>query len=1049
MTSPKVRAGDGFVFRTPLLPVTLLEEWGRAPDPRRYLMDLVAQPEIREALYVASPSLYDAIDAWLEAPAANQRIEAPIAKYVARMMGRSTPFGLFGGVSVGKLGRETKLQLVPRGEYRRRTRIDNDYLFVLVAALAQRPDVRAKLTYRPSTSLYRGAGRWRYAEARLAGSDRSYHLVSVEPTPYLDATLERAARGARYEELVTPLVGDDVTVDEARGYIDELVAAQVLVPDLGVYITGPEPIDGLLAQLETAGLEDARQILDDVRSKIHAIDSRGLGNPPGSYQAIETALEPLPARVDRSRLFQVDMVKPAAATLSTRVAADVAAAIAQLGQIRSGRGAMEEFKAAFRARWEDRAVPLVEVLDEESGIGFEVSNAPGAEGAPLLAGLPFAGGSPDLRAPWSRVEQHMLWRLATALASGADEIVLDDTDLEAMKLATPAALPDAFSVMLRIAATPDELARGEHRLTLEGTNGPSGAKILGRFCHAAPEIDAMVRAHHAAEEALRPDVVFAEIVHLNEGRIGNILCRPVLREHEIVYLGVSGAPREKQILLDDLLVSVRGDRIVLTSRRLGKEIQPRLTTAHNYRLRSLGAYRFLCALATHDRDNASWSWGVLGTAPFLPRVRIGRVIVSRAEWNLSKRDLEPITNAVRAANKAPSKRSEVATAVAALRDARKLPRMFVIAAADNELPIDLDNPLLAAVFADEVSGADAVQLTELFPAPDRSVVTGPEGSFSNEIVLTFTRQPDKTVPASQPAAPAPAIRRTFSPGSEWLFAKIYCGTSTGDRVLREIVGPVARDAIASGDAREWFFLRYRDSDPHVRVRFRGEPARLCGNVLPALERACTVLVQEGAVHKLVLDTYVRETERYGGDRGIELVEQLFWRDSEAVLAIVDLLDGDEGAVARWKLCVRGIDSLLDAIGLTPEQRMKICADGKESLGRELRAETPLWSKIGEKFTRERGDLEVMFDREPARDAAHDYEPGFAVLAQRDAAIRELAVELRRRDAAGELSPNIEGFAWSLVHMHANRLLHASQRAQEMVLYDFVRRLHAAKRARSK
>jgi hypothetical protein len=34
-------------------------------------------------------------------------------------------------------------------------------------------------------------------------------------------------------------------------------------------------------------------------------------------------------------------------------------------------------------------------------------------------------------------------------------------------------------------------------------------------------------------------------------------------------------------------------------------------------------------------------------------------------------------------------------------------------------------------------------------------------------------------------------------------------------------------------------------------------------------------------------------------------------------------------------------------------------------------------------------------------------------------------------------------------MHANRMLHASARAQEMVLYDFLRRLHAAKRARGK
>ncbi|HTR53041.1 MAG TPA: lantibiotic dehydratase C-terminal domain-containing protein, partial [Kofleriaceae bacterium] len=53
----------------------------------------------------------------------------------------------------------------------------------------------------------------------------------------------------------------------------------------------------------------------------------------------------------------------------------------------------------------------------------------------------------------------------------------------------------------------------------------------------------------------------------------------------------------------------------------------------------------------------------------------------------------------------------------------------------------------------------------------------------------------------------------------------------------------------------------------------------------------------------------------------------------------------------------------------------------------------------------------------------------------------------RRDTAGELAPRFADLGWSLAHMHANRLLHASQRAQEMVLYDFLRRLHAARKAR--
>src|SRR5262249_20399114 len=160
-----------------------------------------------------------------------------------------------------------------------------------------------------------------------------------------------------------------------------------------------------------------------------------------------------------------------------------------------------------------REVALAEALDEESGIGFEAARGPGSEGSPLLAGLGFPGGAGDSTVPWRGLEAHMLGRLATALAAGANEIVLEAADFDTMALPRPARLPDAFAVRARLAAPPDELARGELSIMFEGTSGPSGAKLLGRFCHASPDIDDMVRAHHAAEEALQPEPVFAEIVH--------------------------------------------------------------------------------------------------------------------------------------------------------------------------------------------------------------------------------------------------------------------------------------------------------------------------------------------------------------------------------------------------------------------------------------------------------------------------------------------------------------------------------------------------------
>ncbi len=287
------------------------------------------------------------------------------------------------------------------------------------------------------------------------------------------------------------------------------------------------------------------------------------------------------------------------------------------------------------------------------------------------------------------------------------------------------------------------------------------------------------------------------------------------------------------------------------------------------------------------------------------------------------------------------------------------------------------------------------------------------------------------------------------PAGEWLYPKLYSGESTGDALMREVIAPVVREAMASGAADRWFFIRYSDPDNHVRVRLHGDPARLWGEALPALHRAAQPLLDSGAIYKLVLDTYEREVERYGGDHGIELVEELFWRDSEAILGIVELLDGDAGADARWRLAVRGVDALLDALGFDDAARARVLSSGRDMLGNEFHADTAFWARVGDRFTKERPSLETVFARDPAVDADHDLEPGFTLLAERDRLIAPIGEVLRARDGEGRLSPRLDDLAWSLCHMHANRLLHASQRAQEMLVYDFVKRLHAARKARAK
>src|SRR5215212_5247049 len=100
-----------FVLRTPLLPFEEMAAWsegleavGSLGDPealeealerdrgrlRARLLAAVTRPEVREALFVASPSVDEALEAWQKEPESTQgrRLEPVVVAYFSRAAAR-------------------------------------------------------------------------------------------------------------------------------------------------------------------------------------------------------------------------------------------------------------------------------------------------------------------------------------------------------------------------------------------------------------------------------------------------------------------------------------------------------------------------------------------------------------------------------------------------------------------------------------------------------------------------------------------------------------------------------------------------------------------------------------------------------------------------------------------------------------------------------------------------------------------------------------------------------------------------------------------------
>ena len=553
-TSHPVATPSGFfVLRTPLLPFTEVTTWGhglQAPTAlddsgvlveavatdraqlRRRLEDIVTTPEFRDALFVASPSLAAAVDLWRKDPDGDKgrATERSLVSYVMRAAARPTPFGLFAGCTTGTIGARTCLRFEGMSRYRRHTRLDTDYLWNLAEAVERDPDLRGELEYRPNSSLYQVGDRLLFAEARPGQAGRSYRLVAVGAAPYLMQTLARARDGARLDTLAAALVDDDITRADADEYITELADSQVLVADVRPQLTGAPPTETLAATLgryeRSAHL--ARQ-LDAAADGLAALDADGIGVPAERYHAVASVLDGLPVSPEPSRFVQVDLTKPAAeVTLGAAVVAELLRGVEvlhSLSRYRQHEG-LRQFREQFSRRYETREVPLAQALDEENGIGFERSSSPSSEAAPLLAGLPLRRDQ-DHSVRWTRRDTFLLDKLTRALAAGSGEIAIGAAEAAAVRDRDTPPLPDAFHVLAAIVADNEQAMRREDfQVVLHATSGPSGARLLGRFLHADQELHQLVRAHLTAEEAVYPERVFAEVVHLPEGRVGNIFAGP-------------------------------------------------------------------------------------------------------------------------------------------------------------------------------------------------------------------------------------------------------------------------------------------------------------------------------------------------------------------------------------------------------------------------------------------------------------------------------------------------------------------------------------------
>ncbi|WP_224369844.1 lantibiotic dehydratase [Hyalangium versicolor] len=1013
------------VIRAPLLPVERYAELAGDTELRRQLED----PRVRCALTVGSESLTEALARGASDGRKASQMSRGLLRYLIRMSTRATPYGTFAGIALASWGEATNLSLssqVPPTH----ARPDMQWLLALVERLDARPAVRQGLRWQAHPAAVERAGRVLLAErpSRSAGTETGG--VSVRATGAVRRALAMARRPIPYPELASHLLQTTpgATQQKVEALLTQLWEQGLLFTDLYPPLLTSNPAGYVLARLSgLPAAEPERRELEALVAELKAWDQLPLTERPEAYRRTVLRARAIEPQVGAPPL-QVDMALPLAGrTLSRRVGQEVARAGELLLRLSPMQGlpSLHGYRSRFLERYgEWTEVPLLELLDPAVGLGALGGHSQG----------------PAAPTPANPRREDALLHLALRAHRERRRIVeLDDATLESLESAPLQGehAPRSMELFVTVAASSVQaIDAGDFQLVLAPSAGVSTAgRSLGRFAHLlGEEANEALRETARAEESLAPDRLFAELTYPpRDGRSANVSIRPEVRSHELA-LRTSAADGERRLALDTLVVGVRDGRFYLRSTAHPSEVI--VTSGHLLNSRRAPAVAQFLSELGHDgqRQLLDFHWGPAEGLPMLPRVQRGRVVLSAARWR--------ITRAMRDAE-LPSKDSAAfAEALRSWRERWDVPRRVLLTVADNRLLLDLDCAAHVEELRTELEAlrGEGVLLYEALPDVDQAWMEGPGGHFLAELVVPLVLRPQPTPPKPKKAHGPRLLgqsqgralpARVRPPGSEWIFAKLYCGLQEEEELIAGPVREFAGGAVQQGEAKEWFFLRYADPEPHLRLRLRGEAGTLTDRLMPALCRWGAGLVEQQRMRRFVIDTYEPELGRYGGEKGLAISEALFAADSQAVAELLGLLLTRKVQVERLLLAVLTLDALLAGLGLNEEARLAWCEANVWTRSASAATYRQHAEKLQALLMGELGEAEVE-----------------RILAQRRASLEPLGTQLRELATSRVLLHPPEELYGSYLHLHCNRLLGLDGAAEREALELLLRTRRTLARRRA-
>ncbi len=663
---------DTFFVRTPCLPIQTFID---ASKDDECLKRVVASDFFRIAIYLASDSLSRELDLFLHGECKKEsQIRKSLYKYISRMSTRCTPFGLFANCAIGIIGEREELNF--NNDNLIHARPDMMLSYLLYHAIQADISFLKKQTFKLNPTIYKVGKSVRYYASESENIARFHELKQVNNTPILSIIMSYTKTPKSFLDISTHLEmisGDSIGKDIIEKYIIQLIRNGFLISEIAPYCIGDEyfsHVVKLANKYESANNSDINEI---ARLFTFISEMKTFNGFRQCIKDIISKCRTLNRNILNNNIIQVDTFNSSTPCLSPVIKSQIMECVKFLYRFSPNveHNNLLSFKQKFAERYEEQEVALLEVMDYDIGLGYPCHELDVS--CPLIDGLSLKQSvrKSNVNDILGRIISEMNERQFT---DSFEYDLSNMNDLYKNEDPVFTDLPPTMSVMFNMLAK-DETT-GEYLLGDFKVTGTSASNLIGRFSHCDKSVLKYLKTITDIEDDFYKDCIVAEICYLPYPHSGNVIFRAKTREYEI---GCGTNSLEKgvhYIPVSDILVSLKNNQIVFKSKRLKKQIIPKLSCAHNYSSVKMPLYQFLCdCQEQHKKKLLSFSWGSMEyIITHFPRIKYKNIILSPERWNFSFEQQKP---------------KEVEHRIHEIINFNKIPRFVEVTNGDNHIFLDL------------------------------------------------------------------------------------------------------------------------------------------------------------------------------------------------------------------------------------------------------------------------------------------------------------------------------------------------------------------------